>query len=103
MADDWIIRKQIEEDYGIDLEIEFVDKGHVSGAIAKIQLKSTDTDPFLRDAIISKYMSLSTAHYYLRLDLPVYFFLADVKNNSVYWTNAQRALRRNWTPSKKMR
>jgi hypothetical protein len=103
MADDWIIRNQVEEDYGIDLEIEFVKQGQVTGGIAKVQLKFTETSPYLSSDETAIYLPESTANYYLALDLPLYLFLADLKERTVYWINVQRSLRRNWKVDTKLR
>ncbi|WP_017259930.1 DUF4365 domain-containing protein [Pedobacter arcticus] len=95
----WIIREITEKDYGIDCYIEIVgEENELTGALAMIQLKSrnlikwSDDDKFNLTGI-----KVSTSNYWWRFPVPVFIFLADMTNHSIYFLSVKDHIRRNFS------
>jgi hypothetical protein len=98
----WICRT-IEKDYGIDLEVELVESGDVTGARVWFQVKGTTCLKSVRRAplsataghgsiparlpkeCISFPVETKLLKYALRCDFPVLLAVVDVKDKDVYW------------------
>lgn len=86
----WIMRHQSVDDYGIDIEIEFVDnKGNVSGDFFKAQVKGATQISMNTEGRISfSGIKYSTLNYWTRISrhLHVIVFYVDVTNERIFWT-----------------
>lgn len=83
----WIFRKQGEEDYGIDYEIELLETEDVEGIIFKGQLKGTEKLRFIdNNTKIGFSLSSDSLKYYLyEIKIPTILFVCDIINENIYW------------------
>ncbi|WP_120316833.1 DUF4365 domain-containing protein [Catellatospora citrea] len=78
----WVVR-DVQEDYGVDLEVEIFEQGRATGLTFRVQLKGTDTAP--RKGRISRPgIKASTLSYWNSLDTPVLVALYSTANNTFY-------------------
>ena len=105
----WIIRN-IEKDYGVDLEIEIVDQNLVTGNRIWVQLKSQQTikkssttfrlkesypeigvsdDQKLSVEYIPYSLSTKELEYSLQCPFPLLLVLVDISSNEVFWLPMQ--------------
>lgn len=89
LPSDWICREQTS-DYGIDLEIEIVSGGQLTGQCFKAQVKGHQTIDWNKgDAGFTQGIKASTKNYWSLLDSPVVLLLADTTTNGVFWSAAE--------------
>ena len=87
VPDEWICRR-IEQDYAIDLEVEVVTKGEVSGKSLFVQLKSSDCLS-IKPTHIDYQFETDKLSYYLQKDIPVLLVLVDLNDKQCYWLFTQ--------------
>jgi len=75
----------VPTDYGIDLDIEIVEKTNVTGVHFSMQLKSTDEVKATKDGFISYSCKTSTLRYFLEKIEHVVFLVYDAKKKTGYW------------------
>lgn len=84
-----IFRNLTENDYGIDFEIELVEKEHVTGKYIKAQVKSAQ-DVYIRQDGIPTVGNIkqSTLLYWTELSYksPVIVFAVDLKSEDIYYS-----------------
>lgn len=88
IPDEWAIRNQKENDYGIDYEIEVFNNDLSTGIIFKIQLKGTKNLKILKNNNLSFSIDIDHIKYFIEeLNIPTFFIIADIVNNKTYWNN----------------
>ena len=77
----------MQEDYGIDCNVQVFDGKSPTGAWFQVQLKSSASSDYAADrTFVSQELSIDHAcHYALELRGPVLVIHADVTSKSVYW------------------
>ena len=99
---EWIIRP-ILKDYGVDIEIELVDQGIVTGNRIWVQLKSVQSldrsimklDRYGKEIEVPCVrFSLSTKEleYSLQCAFPLLLFVADIAAKDIYWLPLRDAI-----------
>jgi hypothetical protein len=84
----WIFRRQRgDSDYGMDGEIEIVDKNKVTGRIVKCQVKSSEHVEF-RDGETSVSVRVSTYNLWRATPLITVLFHVGTASPGIYWTPA---------------
>ena len=63
----WVVRA-VDEDYGVDREVEIFEEGHATGLTFKVQLKGSDRTAA---AGASRRVKTDTLGYWKSLDVPV--------------------------------
>lgn len=82
----WMIRPVTERDVGVDGEIEVRTNACYTGAFFKYQLKSTKELAWRSDSDArSNSINVSTANYWLGLEVPVFLFQADLDEGKIYF------------------
>ena len=89
---EWVIT-DINNDYGIDLDIEIVEGTDITGAHFSMQLKSTDNLKITKDGFITHSCKTSTLRYFLEKTELVIFLIYDATNKAGYWIFAQDYIR----------
>lgn len=94
----WIVRETNERDYGIDYYVELVKKsGEVAGDMVFIQLKGTESlDWKINDGkYIATFSGIkqATLNYWMSMQVPVMFCVADTKNKQLYFVPAKKSIR----------
>lgn len=85
----WLFRRQDDGgfDFGIDAEIEVVDRNRVTGRIAKCQIKSAAAVTFNNgEATVS--VRVTTYDLWCATPLLPILFLVDTTKGGIYWTPA---------------
>jgi hypothetical protein len=96
---EWIVREVTERDYGIDCYIEFASsEGSITGDLMSVQLKGTkklDWKSLKRSGRASKTppIQTATANYWLSLPIPVFVFVADLREENIFFSPAKEVLR----------
>jgi hypothetical protein len=87
---DWVVN-DVQEDYGIDCNIQVFDGSSPTGAWFHVQLKSSASSDYAADGtFVSQELSIDHArHYALELHQPVVVIHADVTSKCVYWYTPQ--------------
>jgi hypothetical protein len=83
----WILRNQVESDYGIDVEVEIADD-HVSGIILKGQVRTKTPIAWRQDDTFREPFDSGKLLYWRTIQLPVVLFLVDNESEEVFWTPA---------------
>jgi hypothetical protein len=84
----WVFRRQDgDSDFGIDGEIEIVDRNRVTGRLVKCQVKASAHIAF-KDGETSVQVRVSTYNLWRDTPLPTILFRVDTKTNAIYWTPA---------------
>lgn len=99
IPNEWIIRSQKENDYGIDYEIEIFNNSISTGIIFKVQLKGTKKLKKLKNENISFSLGIEHIEYFIKeLNIPTFLIIADIESENTYWTNVllDRELRENY-------
>lgn len=101
LPSEWIVR-QLPKDYGVDYEVELVDRSEVSGKRIWFQLKSFDKERKIHkrfnvltkqeEAYISYSLSTGFLDYATKCPFPLLFFLADLDQGEIYWLPLQDAI-----------
>lgn len=85
-----IFRNLTENDYGIDFEIEVVNKGRLTGKYVKVQVKSAETVRIRKKDNVPTVTGIkqSTLWYWTQLSFStnVLVFLVDIKSEAIYLT-----------------
>lgn len=84
LPSEWIVT-DVSHDYGIDLDVEIVEKTYVTGAHFSIQLKSTDNIQITKNGFVSYLCNTSTLRYFLEKTEQVIFLVYDANNKAGYW------------------
>lgn len=94
----WIIRQVTERDYGIDCYLELVnDNNELTGELALIQLKSRQEIHWTKDDYYTiSDIDIATSNYWFNFQVPVFVFVADVKNKELYFVSVGYYIRRNF-------
>lgn len=83
---DWKIRPVLEGDVGIDGEVEVRESDRYKGVLFKYQLKSTDRINWNHTGHSrSNTIKVSTANYWLAIEIPTFLFQADLSEGSIYF------------------
>ncbi|MDR3599954.1 MAG: DUF4365 domain-containing protein [Desulfosporosinus sp.] len=90
----WVVRRQ-DKDYGIDLEVEIVKDGLVTGRLFKVQVKSHENVQF-NNMLYTEYIPIEHWAYWRNFALPVLLFVVDTSNNKIYWEGAIKGARRSF-------
>jgi len=88
----WIARKQLEQDHGIDLQVEKLEAGIASGRLLALQVKggpSYFSKP-TKGGWIHK-VSKRHADYWTNHSLPVVLVLVDLVENRMYWAHVNNS------------
>lgn len=82
----WVLN-DVQEDYGIDSNVQVFDHESPTGAWFHVQLKSSATSDYAsHGAFLSQELAIDHArHYALEMREPVFVIHADVTSRSVYW------------------
>jgi hypothetical protein len=98
VPNNWIVREMTERDYGIDCYIELVDdEDRLTGDLVLIQLKSRDgIDWTKEDYYTISGIDIQTSNYWWQFAVPVFIFLADIKNQELYFLSTHQYVRRNF-------
>lgn len=83
----WILRNQVESDYGIDVEIEIA-RENVTGILLKAQVRTKTPITWRNDGTFREPFSPGKLKYWRTIGLPVVLFLVDNKSEDVYWAVA---------------
>jgi hypothetical protein len=86
----WVVN-DVQEDYGIDTNIQVFDGKSPTGAWFHVQLKSSASSEYSADgAFISQGLSVDHArHYALEMRQPIFLIHADVISKKIYWCAPQ--------------
>jgi hypothetical protein len=81
------IVNEVQDDYGIDFNIQVFDGASPSGAWFHVQLKSSRSSEYSANGtFVSQQLPIDHArHYALELRQPVFLFHADVASEHLYW------------------
>lgn len=77
-------RQDSVNDFGIDSEVELVDKNRVTGKLFKLQIKGTSKIEW-NNNVSSVQVKVATFNLWQSIQLPVIALLVDMSNNEVYW------------------
>lgn len=99
LPQEWILRDQPENDYGIDFHLEFIDEhNQVMGQVAAIQLKGTSTgnedSPEKPRTITIKRKTLNLWKAY---ETPVFIVLIDINTQKTYLKSIENEKRKDPT------
>lgn len=99
---EWLIREVSERDYGIDCYIELVNTDkEVTGDLLSGQLKGTERldwlvgDDGTKEATFSG-IKAETIHYWMNLPVPVFLFVADLTERTLYFAPVKQQVRRQY-------
>ena len=79
-------RQDGRSDFGIDAEIEIVEKNFVTGRILKAQVKGQDETRWTDNGYVLIPVSITTYNLWKALPVPIIALLCDVKTESIYWS-----------------
>ena len=85
---EWIIR-EIKPDYGIDLSIEIVENGNVTGNVLFVQLKGVEKLKIIGDHVSFR-LKVNHLRYYMQRDDPIILVVVDIKDIKCYWIYLQK-------------
>jgi hypothetical protein len=84
----WVFRRQDgDSDFGVDGEIEIVDRNRVTGRLVKCQVKASAGIAF-KDGESSVQVRVSTYNLWRDTPLPTILFRVDTNTKAIYWTPA---------------
>jgi Domain of unknown function (DUF4365) len=86
----WVVN-DVQEDYGIDSNIQVFDGQSPNGAWFHVQLKSSETPAYSADGtFVSQVLEIDHArHFALELRQPVFLVIVDVTAIQVFWLSPQ--------------
>jgi hypothetical protein len=100
VPDHWLLRQVTERDYGIDAYVELVKlNGEVTGDLISIQLKGTEkafTDNLKAGKHLFTGTEIETVNYWNNLQIPIFLFLIDIKNEVLAFANVKKHVRKNY-------
>jgi uncharacterized protein DUF4365 len=79
-------RQDGRNDFGIDAEIEIVEKNSVTGRILKAQIKGNAEIDWAKNGYVLVPVSVSTYNLWKSLPVPVIALLCDIKSEAIYWS-----------------
>ena len=85
----WIARP-MQPDYGLDYEVEIVEKEKPTGKVFGVQLKGTRSPKYEDESLRLSFEVDKLIYYFKDICKPVFIVLADLKNNECFWLFAQR-------------
>ena len=99
---EWIVREVSERDYGIDCYIELVNKeAEVTGDLLSIQLKGSQNLRWKsegnKEFVSYSGIRIETINYWMSLPVPVFLFLADLSERTVYFCSVKEQVREQYT------
>lgn len=96
IPDNWIIRETTERDYGIDCYLELVnEEDQLTGELVSIQLKSRQSIDWTNSETYKiSDINISTTNYWNLFAVPVFIFLADIKEQEIYMLSVKHWIRR---------
>jgi hypothetical protein len=82
----WVVN-DVQEDYGIDGNVQVFDGEHPTGAWFHVQLKSSASSEYsAKDVSVSQGLSVDHArHYALEMRQPIFLIHADVTAGHIFW------------------
>jgi len=88
--EDWLFRRQDsgDSDFGVDAEIEVVQRNKVTGRLFKGQIKSVATLQWDGDDEAGVPVKVTTYNMWREMPLLTVLFLVDVATDGIYWTPA---------------
>lgn len=89
----WLIRDLTERDYGIDVLMEIVADGRMTGNVIVAQVKSLASFPVKRAERAYRKLERSTYNYLLGNPAPAYLFLCSLGDQTVYWRSIREVHR----------
>lgn len=86
----WVIN-EVQEDYGVDCNVQVFDKGFPTGAWFHVQLKSSASSDYSSDhSFVSQELPIDHArHYALEMLDPIFLVHADVTSEKILWCGIQ--------------
>jgi hypothetical protein len=98
IPDNWILREMTERDYGFDCYLEIVsDNNEVTGRLAFIQLKSRDKINWTSKNYYNiRDIKISSTNYFYHFPVPVFIFLADIKEQELFFLSVHKYIRSNF-------
>lgn len=98
IPDSWVIRDVTERDYGIDCYVELVNKNNeLTGELVLIQLKSRQSIKWNKnDSYTLSGVNIETSNYWYKFSVPVFIFLADLENQTLYMKSVNHWIKRNF-------
>src|SRR5450830_739259 len=101
VPDEWILRETTGRDYGIDAYLELVNaKNEVTGDLIAIQLKGKNSIEWKDEGEVKTSLfsgiKTSTVNYWVNLPMPAFLFVADVKENQVYFCEVKAQVRKRY-------
>jgi len=79
-------RQDGRSDFGIDAEIEIVEKNSVTGRILKAQVKGQAETEWTDNGYVLVPVSITTYNLWKALPVPIVALLCNVKTESIYWS-----------------
>lgn len=87
----WIARP-MQPDYGLDYEVEIVEKEKPTGKVFGVQLKGTRSPKYEDESLRLSFEVGKLIYYFEDICKPVFIVVADLKNNECFWLFAQRCI-----------
>jgi hypothetical protein len=99
IPDSWVIRDVTERDYGVDCYVELVnEKNQLTGDLASIQLKSTDSIKWnLDETYLFSKVKISTSNYWNGSPVPVFLFLTDNEKGTAYFLSVKSHIKNHFS------
>lgn len=90
----WVVN-EIQDDYGVDFDIQIFNEGKATGEWFKVQLKSSEKTSYsASNDFISQELDYSHAvHYSTHMRDPIFLIHADVQTNKTFWYAPQLDLK----------
>jgi len=79
-------RQDGRTDFGIDAEIELIEKNFVTGRILKAQVKGQAETEWTDNGYVLVPVSITTYNLWKALPVPIVALLCNVKTESIYWS-----------------
>jgi hypothetical protein len=79
-------RQDGRSDFGIDAEIEIVEKNCVTGRILKAQVKGQEKTKWSESGNVHIPVSVTTYNLWKALPVPIIALLCDIETESIYWS-----------------
>lgn len=93
LPDDWLIRDLTERDYGIDVLVEIVADGRMTGNVIVAQVRSQASFLIKRTERVYRELKRSTYNYLIGNPAPAYLFLCSLEDQTVYWRSIREVHR----------
>lgn len=98
LPSEWVIRPMVP-DYGIDYEVEIVEKGLLTGFTFYVQLKGTLSPKYADGSLCLPFEVEKLRYYSERVNMPVLIVVADLTNQTCLWLYIQKYIREVLRPS----